>query len=85
MITAWTRNLKDQDEVEKFQQAVKNSVVLDRLHELLDEMKKEQERDEVSISNYYTPGWDYQQAHRNGYVSCLMQIMKLTNPDQRKK
>lgn len=84
MITAWTKNLSDTDEIEKFQQSVRSSIVLDRMHEILNELKTEQERVELSREAYDQPNWDYKQAHRNGFVSCLTQLMQLTNPDQRK-
>ena len=80
MNLAWTNRLTE-DEI----QGIKSSWQLDKLHELLVEMKTQNERAEVSPDNYYCPGWDYLQADRNGFIRCLNQILKLTDPDQRNK
>lgn len=85
MITAWTSHLQDQEQVKRFQESVKHSDVLDRLHDILTDMKKEEERAEVSRESYDSPNWDYRQAHRNGIISTLTQVMKLTDPDRRKQ
>lgn len=84
MITAWTRHLSTQEEIDKFQQAIKSSVVLDRMNTMLEEMKYDNERQETSPDMYDSENWDYRQADRNGFIRCLNQILKLTNPDQRK-
>lgn len=79
MNLAWANRL-DQDELI----AIQNSWQLDKLHELLIDLKKEQERLELSSEMYDKPNWDYRQADRNGYIRALSNIMKLTDPDQRK-
>lgn len=84
MNLAWTRNLSDQTEIDRFTQSLQNSIVLDRLYDLLSEMKTEQERTEQGTDQYDNPNWEYRQADRNGYLRALNQIIKLTDPDQRK-
>lgn len=82
MNLVWTKHLTDQEEIEKFRDGIKYSWQLDRLYDILTEMKNKEERIEQSTDAYDTPNWDYRQADRNGYNRCLTSIIKLL--DQRK-
>lgn len=78
MITAWTKHLRDQEEIEDFQKYIKSSVkVLDRLNELLEEEKRTLDRSETDLKSFDQPNWDYKQAYKNGYRACLQVIQKL--------
>lgn len=73
----WTRNLKDPKRKEDFEKTLRNSTVaINRLLEILDEWEEELDKEESSRSNY-GPGWDYQQAHRNGDRSRLRKLRDL--------
>lgn len=64
----WTDNLKDPDEKERFEQALRNdTLVLGRLQEILDIKLTELESQEIKLADYDSPSWAAKQAHRNGY------------------
>lgn len=83
MISAWTKHISDEDEKQRFKNSVLGSkTVLDRLQELIDEMKADADNLEMSTKVYDVPNWDYRQADLNGYKRCLKQISKIINLDQ---
>jgi hypothetical protein len=85
VITAWTKNLKTEEDKQKFEKSVKSAKhVLDRLTEILGEMEDELNSSELSPKNYDSPNWDYKQAHVNGQKSALRAIKTLINLDQGK-
>ena len=82
MITAWTKNCKSVDEVDKFRRSfISSKHVLERLQQLLDEEKNSLEISEISPKIYDTPGWDYRQAHTNGFKAALRMVNKLITSD----
>lgn len=86
MISAWTKHLKDEAEKERFRNSVLGSkVVLDRLQEIFNEIKTEQDQIERSPNMYDLPNWDYRQAHLNGFKDCLLKVQRIINLDQQEK
>lgn len=86
MITAWTKNLKTEEDKEKFNKSLRASrFILERLQELLDEEKSSLESAEISPKIYETPNWDYKQAHTNGFKAALKMVSKLITLDQEKR
>lgn len=82
MISAWTKHLKEQDEVDHFKNTLLGSkTVLNRMSALLDEMKTDIDNTEVNLKIYETPNWDHKQAHLNGFKDCLKKIQKLITLD----
>lgn len=83
MISAWTKNLSSLDEQERFKSSVMGAkTVLDRLQEIMNEMKADADSLEMTPKIYDIPNWDYRQADMNGYKRCLKQISKIINLDQ---
>ena len=83
MITAWTKDCKSDEEIQMFKYQFQGSkAVLVRLQELLDEEKAALEIAEISPKIYDSPGWDYRQAHTNGFKAALKMVNTLINPDQ---
>lgn len=86
MITAWTKNLKTEEEQEKFKKSLYASRhVLGRLQELMDEEKSGLDAAEISPKMYDSPNWDYKQAHNNGFRAALKMVSKLITPDPKDK
>lgn len=85
MITAWTKNIKDPVEKDRFVLSIQGSKpILDRLKELLKEDEIGLDRSETDIKTFDTPGWDYKQAYKNGYRKCLQMTNELIDLDQQK-
>lgn len=85
MYVAWTKNLRSVDEAESFKNQVRSSKdVLDRVIQLLNEEEASLDRSEIDPKNYDLPNWEYRQAHKNGYRSCLAFVKKLIDLDQQK-
>lgn len=83
MISAWTKACKSEEEKKDLSNQINGSkVTLNRLQELLDEMRVDVEGTEMNTKLYDIPNWDYRQADMNGYKRCLKQISKLINLDQ---
>lgn len=80
----WTRNIKDEEEKERFVNTLLHSkTVLRRLGEILDSYEDDLDSKETSLKTYETPNWEHRQAHCNGYRQCLRQIKNLINLDQK--
>ena len=85
MQSAWTKNLRTQEEKDRFQNTLLGSKeILNRLAELLKEKETELDRSEKSLETYANPSWAYKQAHLNGYAAALSYINKLINLDHQK-
>lgn len=83
MITAWTQNCKTQEEKQFLESQIMSSKgTLQRLQELLDQEKDALEIAEISPKIYDAPGWDYRQAHTNGFKSALRMVSRIINLDQ---
>lgn len=86
MITAWTKHLKDPQEIERFKNSFLGSkMVLERLKALLEEEEAGLDRFELDPKSYDTSNWAYKQAHTNGFRASLKMINKLINLDQGNK
>jgi len=84
MITAWTKHLKDPQEIAKFERQLENAYsVLERQTEILKESLDQLENVETNLSEYDSPSWSYKQAHRNGQRSALKNILRLINLDNK--
>lgn len=85
MKTAWTKNLKTEEEVERFNNALAGSqVVLDRLAELITEKEIELNRSMLTLKSFERPNWALETAYKNGYASALLALKELINLDQQK-
>lgn len=82
MISAWTKHLKEEDK-DRFRNSVLGSkVVLDRLQDILNEMKEDADSIELNTKIYDIPNWDYRQADTNGFKRALKLVSKIINLDQ---
>lgn len=82
MISAWTRNLTDTDEIERFKnQIIGSKPVLSRLQELLDIEQAGVESKEIGSSMYDSPNWGYRQAHINGFKAAIRMVSKIITLD----
>jgi len=83
MISAWTRHLKDPDDIQRFQNQLKGSkAVLSRLNDLLNIEKQGLDSAQISSKIYDSPNWDYRQAHTNGFKAALQMVSKIITLDQ---
>jgi len=83
MITAWTKNLKTDEEKERFKNSILGSkIVLRRLQELLNEVEDDLDKTELSTDIYDKPNWDYRQADMNGFRRALKTVRKIITIDQ---
>ena len=75
----WTRHL-EADSVEKFRQSLYNdTLVLNRLYSILEDMEAEIERADLSEKAFDNPNWQYQTAFRFGQKSQLIKVKQLLN------
>ena len=83
MISAWTKNITDEDAKARFKREVlRSKTVLIRLGQLLDEMKVDVESTEMNTKIYDIPNWDYRQADTNGFKRALKLVNKIISLDQ---
>lgn len=74
----WTKNLKTQDEKDKFTSlVVNNRILLGRLLEIIDDKIDSLERAECSQETYQNPAYASWQAHVNGKRASLKDIRRL--------
>ena len=86
MYTKWTEHLKTDREKSDFQKSVQASkYILDRLLDILEEVKLSLETSEINLNNYDNSGWAFKQAHINGQKASLDYIKKLINLDQQRR
>jgi hypothetical protein len=86
MIIAWTKHLKDPEAKAQFEREIEGcKPVLKRLQDLLDEEVLNLDRSEMDIRSFDQPNWDYRQAFKNGYRSCLKTIDTLIDLDHQNK
>lgn len=84
MITAWTKHLKTEEDIKRFNNSLLGSkVVMERLKEILAEAEIDLNRSETDIKTYDLPNWENKQAHKNGFRSCIQLVNKLINLDQK--
>lgn len=78
MLPIWTKNLKEIDDIKKFEDAFRASTpVLERLNELLNQMESETTDKEMSSKIYDSPNWSHRQAHFNGFKSAINMVNRL--------
>lgn len=83
MKTIWTSHLKDQPEVDRFKQVVKNSKsTLDRQTQIIDSRINAINSIEMGVDIYTKPGWDALQAHYNGEKAALTWVKRLIDLNQ---
>jgi hypothetical protein len=83
MISAWTSNLKTEEEKEAFRKEVLGSRrVLKRLQELMKIEEDGLDQAELNTKIYDIPNWDYRQADMNGCRRMIRTVNKLINLDQ---
>jgi hypothetical protein len=86
MYTAWTQNLSDPSDKERFEKRVQGSkTVLNRLRELMEADEKAINTAELDVKTYEVSNWAYLQAHRNGIKTCLAKYKRLLTLDQQKE
>lgn len=86
MLSVWTKHLKDKNEIERFQSSVLGSkAVMERLAQIMKEEVEKLDRSETDPKSYDTPGWQFKQAHKNGFRQYHQILEKLTNLDQKDK
>lgn len=84
MLSAWTKHLKDQRDVERFQQALRSAKpTLERLYEIMTEEINKLDRSETNPASYDTPSWSHKQAHKNGFRQYHQLLEKLIDLDQK--
>lgn len=84
MYSVWTKHLKEEEAKERFRNSVLGSKnVLERLDQILDEMDKDIQTQELNTKIYDIPNWDYRQAHTNGMRSQIKMMKRLINLDQK--
>lgn len=80
MNSKWLGSLKGEDR-ENFKLSVLQSKkVLDKLHEMCYNMYRDREK--IEFTDYDSPSWSHRQAHTNGYLEALRDVMKLTDIKQ---
>lgn len=85
MKTVWTKNLKTEEEVERFNNSLVGSAdVLDRLGDLLTEKEVELNRSLLSLKSFQSPNWALETAYKNGYAAAILAIKELINLDQQR-
>lgn len=85
MYSSWTKNLKDPEEIQRFQNTIQSAKpVLDRLIELVNEEEKALDRSETDIRVFDLPNWAERQAFKNGCRSYMQTIKKLIDLDQQR-
>lgn len=79
----WTKNLKDPEEIKRFELTVQSAKpVLDRLKDIIDEKENALNRDEMSLKSFDTPNWEYKQAFKNGIRHANHGFRTLIDLDQ---
>jgi hypothetical protein len=56
------------------------SALVERLKELLEEFRKEEERADLTLKDFENPNWAYLQANRNGAKRALAKVEALFKP-----
>lgn len=76
MNSHWAKVCEDASERESLKKYLENSnFLLDKLTKICYNIIKESEH--VTKKNYNSPGWAYEQAHRNGEVDSIKKILEI--------
>jgi phage terminase large subunit-like protein len=76
--TVWTAHLKDPAHRAKFLEDLSyqfQTHTLKRFIEIIEQKRAAKEKDR--INDYESPAWPYQQAHFNGYIQALTELLQL--------
>jgi hypothetical protein len=72
MLRDWTKNLKIEEDIQRFERLFNSSrTVLDRLTELIDEREYSMDVSERGLKQFENPNWAYRQAFNNGLRSAF--------------
>lgn len=83
MISAWTDNLKTEEEKIQFRNQILGAKpVLKRLQEMIKQEEDALERTELNSKIYDLPNWDYRQADINGCRRFARTVKTLITIDQ---
>lgn len=84
MNTIWTKNLKTEEEKQQFQNTLLGSrLVLERLSDILKEKAESLDRSSLTLSSFDNPNWASKEAYKNGYASCIHNLLQLINLDHK--
>lgn len=78
----WVSHIKNKEEQAEFAKQVLvdlNRESYNRLRTIL--IEKYDIKQTVRIDDYDTPSWSHKQAHTNGYLECLEEILGLLTPN----
>ena len=74
----WLKKSKNDKEKADFEQLLRNSTItLSKLQELIIEKQDTTYTRERAVTTYDSPGWEYKQAHINGYLEGLDYVLNL--------
>lgn len=77
----WFKNNPSSKDKEALQFLLDNpSALVERLKELLEEFRKEEERADLTLKDFENPNWAYLQANRNGAKRALAKVEALFKP-----
>jgi hypothetical protein len=83
MKTVWTSNLKDQSEIDRAKQSIKNSkFALDRQTQIINSWIDEINSVELNPAIYDKQSWSALQAHYNGEKRAYNKILRLIDLNQ---
>ncbi len=77
----WLKGLKAEDRDKMKKNVLDNTILLDKLKEILYNMQ-EGKRTSV-LSDYDTPSWSHKQAHLNGELESLQKVIDLVTIRER--
>lgn len=74
----WIKNLKEQEDIDKFSRSYNTSeTVRERLSSLIEERIQEISDKEINLSVYDSPSWENKQAHINGMKDFAKYVSRL--------
>lgn len=78
---AWFKDNPSDKDKEALQFLLDNpSALVNRLIDILHEMRKEEERADLTLKEYDNPNWAYLQSNRNGAKRALAKVEALFKP-----
>jgi hypothetical protein len=83
---AWTQDVKDKEEKERFVKDVYtwiNTAVGQKFLQIMERQLEATENGETKLATYESPSWAYRQAHLNGYRQHLLQVLALFDTETR--
>lgn len=77
MNSKWLGSLKGEERENLKLSILQSKKVLDKLQEMCYNMYRDREK--IEFQDYESPSWSHRQAHTNGYLEALRDVMKLTD------